>query len=513
MKHLLFLRTFLFFTLALSFFIYIAPGVSFSYVQSYFGESFADAFWLLRGFQLCNLITGLAALVIWKWIGNRVMLIGSLVILTLATIASLATDALAPLLFLRIVSGLSNGMMSGAALMMLMSSFPPEKKGIATLLNIFAVISGTCLGIMATSLFTQDYGWKFNYLLSTPSLIMCLIISIVLIRSLPKPQQPEEDWQSILWFSLFLSGVIFAAVYYEELEGIDSAGFMVAAFLGLLGGLIFLIRSLTHPKPLLDASLLLYPPFSLATIVIFLTGFHFVGTLSLLAKLLGGVLKMPLHDVLSFIAVLVIFVLISFLVVVVLVKQGLQPVWIIIISLLLIAYQSYTFSAFADDFSFNLVLKPAFIGILGAGGLFIGSLLYAMISVLPPQVTKVSAIHNVIFGLGCALSSSFFTVHVDLERVRQVNYLREYTDEGNPLVQERLTSQQALFLMNGYAPDDALAAAHAGLQGTIKQQGFFKAITQTYFLVFIVSLLLIAYVLLIEFIVLFKKKTGLPAAT
>lgn len=513
MKHPFFLKSFLFFTLALSFFNYIGPGVSFSYVQSYFGESFGDAFWLLRGFQLCNLITGLASLVISKWIGQRSMFIGSLVILTIATIVSQITEDLVPLLFLRIVSGLSNGFLSGAAMMMLMSLFPPQNKGSATLLNILAVITGTCTGIMATSLFTQDYGWKFNYLLSLPALVMCLSLSLLLTRSLPKARQVEEDWQSILWFSLFLTGVIFAAVYYEELEGTDSAGFVIAASLGLLCGLIFFIRSLTHEKPLLDASLLLYPQFSLATIVIFLAGFHFVGTISMLAKLLGGVLKLPLQDVLSIIAVLVVFVLLSIIIVVMLVKQGFRPAWIVLTALILIAIQTYTFSTFADDFSFDLVLRPAFIGIIGAGSLFIGSLLYAMNRVLPPQVVRVSAIHNVMFGLGCALSSAFFNVHVNLERVRQVNYLREYTDEGNPLVQENLSSQKMLLMKNGYAAAEASDAAYAGLQGTIKQQGYFKAITQTYYLVFIVSLLLIAFVLFIEFIVLVRSKNRLHEIT
>ena len=506
MDRSIFLKPYLFFILTLSFFNYIAPGVSFSYVQSYFGESFADAFWLLRGFQLCNLITGLAVLVIMKWVGNRPLFIGSLTVLTITTMASQFVDDFSQLLFLRIVSGLANGLVSGSALIMLMSLFPKEKKGSGTLINVFAVIAGICLGIMATSLFTQDYGWKFNYLLSAPALVMGLVLSVGLINSLPKSPEVDEDWPSILWFSLFLAGVIFAAVYYEEFEGMNSVGFIVALSLGLLSGLVFFIRSLTHGKPLLDASLVLYPQFTFATGLIFLAGFHFVGMVSMLAKLLGGVLKMPLAVVLSFIAVLVVFVLLSAIMVAVLVRQGYKPVWIVIVALLCIAFQSYTFSRFADDFSFNLVLKPAFIGIIGAGSLFIGSLLYAMTAVPPQQVTKVSAMHNVIFGLGCALSSAFFTVHVDLGRVQQVNYLREYTDEGNPLVQQSRSSQQALYMMNGYSPDDAAAAADAGLQGSIKQQGYFKAITQTYFLVFIVSLLLIALVLLVEFIRTFKKK-------
>src|SRR5215471_11417453 len=212
MNQQFFTRVYLFFILALSFFNYIAPGVSFSYVQSYFGESFSDAFWLLRGFQLCNLITGLAALVVFKWIGNRAMFIGALTVLTITTFASQRVDDFSQLMFLRIVSGLANGMVSGSALIMLMSLFPAEKKSSATFLNVIAVFTGICLGIIVSALFTQDYGWKFNFLLSVPALVVGLILSFVLIKSLPKTQAVDEDWQSILWFSLFLTGVIFAAV-------------------------------------------------------------------------------------------------------------------------------------------------------------------------------------------------------------------------------------------------------------------------------------------------------------
>ena len=505
MTGLFFLRFYLCFILALSFFNYISPGVSFTYVQSYFGESFSDAFWLLRGFQLCNLVTGLIALVVFKWIGNRPMFLGSLIILTIATTASWFVNDFSQLLPLRILSGLSNGMVSGCALIMLMSTFPPEKKGIGTLLNVAAVFTGICLGTMVTSWFTQDYGWKFNYILSAPALLVALILGFILVKSLPKTQQVDEDWQSIFWFSLFLTGVIFAAVYYEEFEGMDSSGFIIALSAGLLSGLVFFIRSLVHQKPLLHASLLLYPKFFIATIVVFLGGFHFVGVLKMMAQLLGGILKMPLDDVLSFLAVLVLFALLIIILVIVLVKQGFKPWLIMMTSLVLVAYSSYRFSKLADNFSFEVTLTPGFVGVIGAGGLLIGSLLYAIMQVPPQQATKVSAFNSVIFGLGCALSSSFLTVHVDLERVRQVNYLREYTDEGNPLVQERLSSQEALFMMNGYSPEEASAAADSGLQGSIKKQGFFKSLTQTYYMIFIVAILLMILLLLVEFILSFRK--------
>jgi hypothetical protein len=43
-----------------------------------------------------------------------------------------------------------------------------EGEMIGALFTVAANIGGLCLGILANSLFTEDYGWQFGYYLSVP---------------------------------------------------------------------------------------------------------------------------------------------------------------------------------------------------------------------------------------------------------------------------------------------------------------------------------------------------------
>ena len=65
------IRVYFFFVLLMCSFNYFGQSLSFAYVQGYFGVSFQDANWLLRGFHAGTIITGIAGLVFIKWLGNR----------------------------------------------------------------------------------------------------------------------------------------------------------------------------------------------------------------------------------------------------------------------------------------------------------------------------------------------------------------------------------------------------------------------------------------------------------
>src|SRR6187397_1937483 len=81
-------RFFFFAALLAGSFNFLGQSLSFSYVQGYFGVTAKDANWLLRGFQSGTIITSIAGLVFIKWLGNRVLFIGSTFLLLIATIIS-----------------------------------------------------------------------------------------------------------------------------------------------------------------------------------------------------------------------------------------------------------------------------------------------------------------------------------------------------------------------------------------------------------------------------------------
>src|SRR5204863_6341893 len=104
-------RFFFFLVLLMCSFNFFGQSLSFSYVQGYFGVSFQDANWLLRGFHAGTIITGIAGLVFIKWLGNRWLFIGAALAFLISTVISFRAIDFTTLLTARIAAGISNGFM------------------------------------------------------------------------------------------------------------------------------------------------------------------------------------------------------------------------------------------------------------------------------------------------------------------------------------------------------------------------------------------------------------------
>ena len=165
-------RFFFFTALLMGSYNFLGQSLSFSYVQGYFGVTSQDAAWLLRGFQSGTIITGIAGLVFIKWLGNRTLFIGAAFLLLIATIFSFTAKEFNVLLVSRIAAGIANGFMIAVSTQMFLSTYEGKAKMIGTLYTVAANIGGLCLGILGNSLFTEDYGWQFNYYLSVPVLVV-----------------------------------------------------------------------------------------------------------------------------------------------------------------------------------------------------------------------------------------------------------------------------------------------------------------------------------------------------
>ena len=153
-------RFYFFTTLLLGSFNFLGQSLSFSYVQGYFGVTAQDATWLLRGFQSCTIITGIAGLVFIKWIGNRNLFIGASLLLLVATISSFTASAFNILLLSRIAAGIANGFMIAVSTQMFLATYEGKAKMIGSLYSVAANIGGLCLGILTNSFFTEDLDRK-----------------------------------------------------------------------------------------------------------------------------------------------------------------------------------------------------------------------------------------------------------------------------------------------------------------------------------------------------------------
>lgn len=490
-------RFFFFTTLLIGSYNFLGQSLSFSYVQGYFGVTAKDATWLLRGFQSGTIITGIAGLVFIKWLGNRTLFVGAALLLLIATIFSFTATAFNILLVSRIAAGIANGFMIAVATQLFLATYEGKAKMIGALNTVAASIGGLCLGILTNSLFTEDYGWQFTYYLSVPALVTIIIFSFFFVPVTQKNEEIEEDWISLIPFSILIIAIFFLVLFREQYQGLSNFKILLSAIIAVLSACILLIRGFTHKKPLFDTRLLQYPGFVIALIISFLSGSAFIFNISLLAKLLGGILQMPLSDVFQFINFLCLVIFIVLVISLILIAKKFNPYWLLITGLLAVAYTAFTLSRLNTEFSFNKIITPSLIGMAGCGMIAITVIMVAVKSVPQHQVGKVANFRSVAFTMGIALTATDLGRLLDLERVRNFNLMIGYTDPGNPLLQERLNGLKAFYQGNGYDADQAYNAAINGITGMVKLQSFFLGLSEILFIGCIISITLAIVVLIL----------------
>jgi MFS family permease len=489
-KDKMLVRCFFFTALLMANFNFMGQSMSFMYVQGYFGVTGQDATWLLRGFQSGTIITGIAGLVFIKWLGNRNLFIGAALLLLIATIFSFTASAFNILLVSRIAAGIANGFIIAVSTQLFLATYEGKAKALGSLFTVAATISGFCVGILSNSLFTEDYGWQFNYYFGLPILTVIIIFSFFFVPVTQRGEEIEEDWLSLIPFSVLVISLFFLILFRQQFQGLGNIKIVISAILAVVSAAILLIRGFIHKKPLFDTRLLQYPGFVVALIISFLGGAAFVFNISLLAKLMGGILGMPIAAIFQFINILVLIVFIVVIITLILIAKKFSPYWLMITGLLAIAHTAFTLSRLNTEFSFDNILRPSLIGIAGSGVIMVAVIMIAVKSVPPYQMGKVANFRSVAFTMGIALTATDLGRLLDLEKVRNFNLMIGYTDPGNPLLQERLNGLKAFYQGNGLDADQAYDAALNGITGMVKLQSFFLGTSEILLVGSVVSIAL-----------------------
>jgi MFS family permease len=102
---------------------------------------------------------------------------------------------------------------------MFLSTYEGKTKMIGSLYTVAANIGGLCLGILANSLFTEDYGWQFTYYLTIPVLVVIIIFSFFFVPAKQKNEEIEEDWISLIPFSVFIIALFFVGDVPRTVRG------------------------------------------------------------------------------------------------------------------------------------------------------------------------------------------------------------------------------------------------------------------------------------------------------
>ncbi len=108
--------------------------------------------------------------------GRKHVFMAGMAIYTAASLLSPFAGSATALIACRVAQGIGSAMTFGTGLPILISVFPPERRGRVLGINVAAVYLGLSMGPFLGGLITQHLGWRFIFLATVPMGIAILVL-------------------------------------------------------------------------------------------------------------------------------------------------------------------------------------------------------------------------------------------------------------------------------------------------------------------------------------------------
>jgi hypothetical protein len=141
-----------------------------------------------------------------------------------------------------------------------------------------------------------------------------IIAAFFFVPTIEKNEEIEEDWISLIPFSVLIISILFVFMYRQQYQGISHPKILVSLIIVIISATVLLLIRGLYIKTFIRYPVIAIPGFLITMIISFLTGALFVFTLAMLSKMLGGILQMPLQDIFHFINFLALVIFISLII-------------------------------------------------------------------------------------------------------------------------------------------------------------------------------------------------------
>jgi len=450
-------------------------NVSLPHIAGSLSASVDESTWVLTSYLVSNAIV----LPLTGWLatlfGRKRFFLGCVVIFTLSSLLCGMAPSLSALVFFRVVQGAGGGGMQPLSQAILVDSFPREKQGMAMAIYGMGVVVAPTLGPTLGGWITDNYSWRWIFLLNVPVGVVSVIMIALLISD--PPHMVRKTFQQglridFLGLGLLSVGLGFLQVILDKGERDDWFGstFITWATVICVTALIGLIlRELTTSDPVVDLHLFKDRNFAISTFMMYTLGVVLYGTTLLLPILLqtlmgytamqSGLVLLPgglvLLAVLPFVGALL---------------DRFSPRWIIASGLLIMATGLFQLSHLDLSAGPRSPVSDWIVSRMGTAFLFVPINVMAFYFVPRGKMNNASGLINLARNVGASTGISFVTTMLDRRSQFHQNILSENLRAGNFRYQAAMHHLTQLLTARGESTTQALSGAHALVYSEMQRQ-------------------------------------------
>jgi len=478
-------------------------NVALPHIAGNLSASVDEATWVLTAYLVANAIV----LPLSGWFsslfGRKRFYMACVAIFTISSLLCGIAPSLGTLILFRVLQGLGGGALQPISQAILVESFPREKQGIATAFYGMGVVVAPVIGPTLGGWITDNYTWRWIFLINIPVGILSLSLTAAMIFDPPHlVRKTFANGLKLDYIGLGLLSVGLASLEILLDEGQRNDWFgsnmiVAAALIAVVALVGVVVWELRQDQPVVDFRILANRNFALAALVMYGVGFTLYGSTAILpiflqtvlgyTALLSGLVLSPGGIAMMFGMVIVGRLLGRF-----------QARWLIVFGLVVAAAGLFSMSGFTLDVDFRTAMWARTIQALGMAFLFVPINTTAFSSVRPEKLGSATGLMNLFRNIGgsggIAMINTIIARRSQFHQATLVSHLTPL----DPGLSPTLHGMTANFVAHGASGPDGFAQAQALLYGIVQKQAAMLAVADTFWMLALIFLAMIPLVLLLR---------------
>ncbi|GAA3404309.1 MDR family MFS transporter [Paenibacillus hodogayensis] len=254
-----------------------------------FGVSAATAQWLSTAYMLVVGVLVPVTAILQQWFTTRQIFLSAMSLFFVGTVTSAVSPEFGVLLVGRIIQAIGTGMLLPLVMNVIMTIYPPEKRGGAMGMLGLVVMFAPAIGPTISGLIVDGLSWRWLFYLVTPFALLSIIIGAAVLKNVSEVTKPRVDFLSIVLSTIGFGGIVYGFSSAGE-HGWSEPEVIWTIAAGGVSLLLFVWRQLLLKQPVMDLRAFRYPTFALVAVLLFVLMMTFFSSAIMLPMFMQGVL-------------------------------------------------------------------------------------------------------------------------------------------------------------------------------------------------------------------------------
>ncbi|TCP19748.1 EmrB/QacA subfamily drug resistance transporter [Scopulibacillus darangshiensis] len=222
--------------------------------------------WLITGYMLVNGVLIPITAFLMETFSTRKLFIFAMSSFAVGTLICAISPSFSVLMAGRVVQAIGAGIIMPLMTNVMLTIFPPEKRGVAMGTMGVAMIFAPAIGPTLSGYIVENYSWRLLFYVVLPIAILDIILATIFLRNVGKLSFPKFDFLGVVFSSIGFGGVLYA---FSEAgnSGWTSAEVMITLIVGIIALILLVWRELTIKNPMLEFRVFKHNIFALTTVV------------------------------------------------------------------------------------------------------------------------------------------------------------------------------------------------------------------------------------------------------